>query len=138
MMGSAVRRAMLLSLLFVAPPLLAQQISLQSLVKPSTVIEKNGRPVMFAIHGFIEFQSLAEALTYADSQARRWKGTSVDSPALAKQLVREAVESRVMSMEDERPLEAIVTHTTEELRAALEQLKDPVPAGYADAFLAVQ
>ena len=33
---------------------------LQALVTPSTVIRKDGVPVRFAVHGFIEFSSLAE------------------------------------------------------------------------------
>ena len=41
-------------------------------------------------------------------------------------------------MLDERPLETLITHTSEELRHALSQVKEPVPPGYADAFLAVQ
>jgi hypothetical protein len=36
-------------------PLAAQQISLRALVKPSTVIIKDGQPVTFAVHGFVEF-----------------------------------------------------------------------------------
>ena len=51
----------------------AQQISLQALVKPSTVIVKDGHPVTFALHGFIEFKSLSEMLSYVDSQTQRWK-----------------------------------------------------------------
>src|SRR5262249_47551349 len=119
-------------------PMLAQPLPLQSIVTPSTVIEKNGKPVLFAIHGFIEFKSLAEAFAYVDSQTRRWEGASVDTATLAQQLVREAVESRVISMEDERPLEALVTHTANELRQALAQVKESSPRGYAEAFLAVQ
>ena len=41
-------------------------------------------------------------------------------------------------MIDERPLEALVTHTSGELRQALAQVKEPVPPGYGEAFLAVQ
>jgi hypothetical protein len=41
-------------------------------------------------------------------------------------------------MVDERPLEALLTHTREELQQALAGVKEPVPSGYADAFLAVQ
>ena len=41
-------------------------------------------------------------------------------------------------MIDERPLEALMTHTTEELRQALARVKEPVPAGYAEEFLTVQ
>ena len=53
-------------------PARAQQISLQALVTPSTVISKDGHLITFAIHGFIEFNSLAEAFPYIDGQTRRW------------------------------------------------------------------
>jgi hypothetical protein len=121
---------------------LGQQIPLQSIVSPSTIISKDGRHVTFALHGYIEFTSLAEAFPYIDAQSRRWQGNiSLDSAArrrLASTLVREAVESRIISMGDERPLETLVTHTDGELRAALSLVKEPTPPGYAEAFLAVQ
>jgi hypothetical protein len=41
-------------------------------------------------------------------------------------------------MVDEGPLETLVTHTREDLLTALAAVKEPVPAGYAEAFLAVQ
>lgn len=41
-------------------------------------------------------------------------------------------------MLDERPLETLVTHTREELQAALDKVKEPTPPGYAAAFLEVQ
>ena len=41
-------------------------------------------------------------------------------------------------MIDERPLEALVTHTSEELRQAIAGVKEPVPPGYTEAFLEVQ
>jgi len=41
-------------------------------------------------------------------------------------------------MEDERPLETLITHTREELREALARVKEPVTPGYGEAFLAVQ
>lgn len=120
----------------------AQQISLKALVTPSTVVVKDGHPVSFAIHGFIEFKSLAESLPYIESQTHRWPGNAhfddVARQRLGRELVRQAVESRVISMTDERPLEAVLTHTHEELQRALAELKEPVPPGYADAFLEVQ
>jgi len=135
--------ALILGLIFQATalaPLQAEVISLQTVVTPSTVLLKDGHPVTFAIHGFIEFKSLAEAFPYIDSQTRRWKGSLDDAQRqhLAHQLLLEAVESRVVSMVDERPLEALVTHTADELRQAITQLKEPVPRDYTDAFLAVQ
>ena len=121
-------------------PLQAEQVSLQAIVTPSTTIMKDGRPVTFALHGFIEFKTLAEMFPYIESQTQRWK-PSLDDAArqrLASELLRRGIESRVVSMIDERPLETLVTHTSEELRQALAQVKEPVPPGYAEAFLAVQ
>jgi len=58
--------------------------------------------------------------------------------SLARELLRRGVESRVISMTDERPLEVLVTHTREELQQALKNVKEPVPPDYGDAFLRVQ
>ena len=120
----------------------AQQIPLTALVTPSRVIIKNGHPVTFAVHGFIEFKSLAELFPYIESQTKRWSASGGLNPEQQKQLVadllRRGIQSRVVSMEDERPLETLITHTSEELRTALAQVKETVPPGYGDAFLAVQ
>ena len=123
-------------------PLQAQQISLKALVTPSTVISKDGHPVTFDLYGFIEFKSLSELFPYIESQTRRWKTTDgLDEAArrdLGRESLRRGVESRVVSMADERPLETLITHTSAELREALAQVQEPVTAGYAEAFLAVQ
>ncbi|HTE87427.1 MAG TPA: hypothetical protein VK639_00575 [Terriglobales bacterium] len=118
-------------------PLRADQVSLQAVVTPSTIILKDGHPVTFAIHGFIEFNSLAELFPYIESQTRRWKPDDTSS-RIRQELLRRGIESRVVSMTDERPLEALVTHTSEELRQAIGAVKEPVPPGYVEAFLAVQ
>ena len=120
----------------------AEPISLQELVRPSTVIVKGGGPVTFALHGFIEFKSLAELFPYIESQTGRWK-TSANleegaRQSLGRELLRRGIESRIISMADERPLETLITHTREELQQALEQVKEPTPPGYAESFLAVQ
>lgn len=120
----------------------AQEISLQALVTPSTVIVKEGRPLGFALHGFIEFRSLSELFPYIESQAHRWPGNPAFDDAkrrqLASELLRRGIESRVVSMTDERPFETLITHTEDELRRALAQVSEPTPAGYAGAFVAVQ
>lgn len=118
----------------------AEHVSLQAIVTPSTVVMKDGRPVTFAVHGFIEFKSLAELFSYIESQAQRWKSSldEAERQRLARQLLREGIESRVVSMFDERPLEALMTHTSEELRQAIARVKEPAPPGYSEAFLAVQ
>jgi len=53
-----------LTVLSVSSPLCAEAVSLQALVTPSTTIVKDGRPVKFALYGFIEFKSLAELFPY--------------------------------------------------------------------------
>ena len=125
-----------------AAPVLAEPISLQDLVTPSTVIVKGGHPVTFAVHGFIEFRSLSGLFSYIASQEQRWSvngGLDLEHRrSLAIDLLREGIESRVISMVDERPLETLVTHTRQELQLALSTLKQPVPSGYPEAFLAVQ
>jgi hypothetical protein len=120
----------------------AEPISLQALVTPSTIVRKDGAEVTFALHGFLEFHSLAELFPYIDGQSRRWTG-SLDfdenqSKILRRELLRRGIESRVVSMADERPLETLITHTQAELLLALHQVKEPVPDGYAAVFLAVQ
>jgi hypothetical protein len=141
--------------LLLLSPVQAEPISLQALVTPSTVIVKDGQPVTFAVHGIIEFKSLAELFPYVESQTRRWKTSAVDAEAvhpairrrdlqnldlqnLGDELLRRGIESRVISMADERPLETLITHTREELQRALAQVKEPTPPGYAEDFLAVQ
>ncbi len=118
----------------------AQQIALQALVTPSTVITKDGHPVAFALHGYIEFQSLAQLFPYIESQTTRWKNALDESRDrdLATELLRRGIESRVVSMLDERPLETLLTHTEEELRQAIARVQEPTPPGYEDAFIAVQ
>ncbi|MGH9547282.1 MAG: hypothetical protein ACRD23_18905 [Terriglobales bacterium] len=136
--GGLLRTLMVAGILIA--PLRAQPVPLQALVTPSTTILKDGRPVTFALHGFIEFKTLADLFPYIESQTQRWK-TSVDDTGrqrLANELLRRGIESRVISMIDERPLESLVTHTSQELRQALARVREPVPPGYAEAFLAVQ
>src|ERR1700730_1034294 len=120
----------------------AEQVSLQAIVTPSTTIFKDGLSVTVAVHGFIECTSLAELFPYIESQTRRWQANGGLDDAgqrrLARELLRGGIESRVVSMSDERPLEALMTYTSEELRQALAHVKEPVPPGYAEVFLAVQ
>jgi hypothetical protein len=73
--------------LLLKPYLQAEPISLQALVTPSTVIMKDQRPVTFAVHGFIEFKSLANLFPYIESQTRRWK-TSAEFDDAARQSLR--------------------------------------------------
>lgn len=121
-------------------PAAAEPLSLQGLVTPSSEIQKDGKPVPFAIHGYIEFTSLAEAFIYIQRETRRWEGkiSEEESRHLASALLRAAIESRTVSMLDERPLETLLTHTSDELRKAILRVREPTPQGYLEAFLAVQ
>jgi hypothetical protein len=139
----AVRSALFALAAVLLPSLLsAEPLSLQALVTPSTIVRKDGQPVRFAIHGFIEFQSLAELFPYIEAQAQRWPGNPDFAESaranLRHDLLRRGIESRVISMADERPLETLITHTRAELEQALGKIKEPTPPGYAEAFLAVQ
>ena len=84
----------------------AEPLSLLALVTPSTTIEKNGHPIVFALHGFIEFKSLSEMFPYIQSQTRRWDVpgglTHDEQQKLASELLRRGIESRVISMEGGR------------------------------------
>lgn len=96
----------------------------------------------FAVHGFAEFSALSELFPYIESQARRWGSNPNFNEStrerLRRDLLHRGIESRVVSMMDERPLEMLVTHTREELQGALAEVKEPTPPGYAAAFLEVQ
>jgi hypothetical protein len=124
--------------LLLALPVSAQELSLQALVTPSTTILKDGRPVTFAVHGFIEFHTLAELFPYIETQTKRWNLTDSQRRELARELLHRGIESRVVSMADERPLESLITHTAEELRRTLAGVTEPVPDNYVAEFLAIQ
>ena len=133
------RWGVVVAALVFALPVCAQQISLQTLVTPSTVISKEGHTTTFALHGFIEFSSLSEVFPYIETQTNRWPALAAsERQTLVADLVRRAVESWGVAITDEWPLETLVTHTAEELRQALTRVNEPTPAGYTDAFLAVQ
>jgi len=55
--------------------------------------------------GFIEFKSLAELFPYIKSQTERWSSGLDDAARqrLARELHATCIESRVVSMADERP-----------------------------------
>lgn len=71
-------------------------IALRELVTPSFRWDQQGQPVRFAIHGFLEFGSLAELFAYIDSQADRWKfGSPEERRQFADGLLARGIESRL-------------------------------------------
>jgi len=117
-------RGMLFGLAFtlLVPPSLpaAKDLTLRDLVTPSAAFVKDGQPVTFALLGFIEFKTLEELFSYIDGEAGRW---SFPDPAARQafgdRLLRRGVESRLISMTYEKPLELLLTHTREELDHAV-------------------
>ena len=81
---------------------------------------KDGRPVTFALLGLIEFKTLDELFAYIDREAGRWSFPSAAArQAFGDGLLRRGVESRLVSMTYEKPLELLLTHTREELEEAV-------------------
>jgi hypothetical protein len=128
------------------------RVTLRDLVDPSSRIEVHGRLIQFALYGQIRFDTLDDLFAFIDSQAGRWQFDSVAArQAFAENLMRRGVESRVVSMETELPLELVLTHTRAELEDAVVsgRRRDPplvfkgqhwqlTTAAYRDAFLRVR
>jgi len=129
-----------------------QRLDLTALVTPSTIISQDSGVVTFAINGFVEFRTLAGLFEYVDAQAGRWEfASSEERQAFGDALLRRGVESRTISMVDERPLELLLTHTSEQVgNAALAVRTADAPlifrgrnwslsaSVYRDAFLQVR
>ncbi len=99
------------------------RLTLEQAVTPSARFVKDGQAVKFALYGFIEFENLDELFGYIDSQVGRWQFTSAAAGReFAQALVRKGVESRLISMIYEPPLEILKTYTAQELSAAVEKL----------------
>jgi len=79
------------------------------------------------------------SVSYIEGETRRWEGkiTEKEKQQLARHCSR-GIESRVISMGMSGRCRALVTHTSEELAAGDRAVKEPLPAGYAEAFVAVQ
>src|SRR6185503_8748591 len=106
-------RLVALALVLLLPSLgAAADLTLDEIVAPSTVFVKDGQPVTFALLGLIPFRNLDELFVYIDREAGRW---SFPTPAARQQfgdgLLRRGVESRLVSMTYEKPLELLLTHT---------------------------
>jgi len=125
-----VRAALLASLaLLVAPSLRAAELTLEDLATPSTVFVKDGQPVAFALHGLVPFKTLDELFVYIDREAGRWSFPSAAArQEFGDRLLRRGVESRLVSMTYEKPVELLVTHTRQELEDAVAAATARTPA----------
>jgi hypothetical protein len=133
-----------------AQPPPGPRLTLQRLVTPSARVEIQGRAIRFALLGQIYFDTLDDLFTFIDGEAGRWRfETPAARQAFAEGLFRRGVESRVVSMETELPLEVLLTHTREDLAAAVGAAAagravvfqgrhwQLTPAVYQDAFVRV-
>ena len=99
------------------------RLTLRRLVDPGSRIEVDGRHVGFALHGLIRFDALDDLFAYIDTEAGRWTfGSAAARAAFADGLMRRGVESRIVSMDTELPLEVLLTHTRNELERAVGSL----------------
>ena len=99
------------------------RLTLQRLVDPTTRVEVDGRIVRFALHALIRFETLEDLFQYIDRESGRWEFTRTAArQAFGDNLLRRGVESRIVSMETELPLEIILTHTRAEIERALAAL----------------
>ena len=98
----------------------APRLTLAQLVTPASRVESQGRLVRFALHGLVFFDTLTDLFRHIDGEAGRWRFESAAArQAFADDLMRRGIESRVVSMETELPLELLLTHTRGELDAAV-------------------
>src|SRR5260370_20215341 len=118
--GGSLMLAAALIVLSASSHLCAEAVSLQALVTPYTTIVKDGRPVTFALYGFIEFKSLAELFPYIASQTRRWNvpGGLDDEQRrrLAGGMARRGGESPGGSVGDPRAIGGVGTHPSGAVR----------------------
>lgn len=128
------------------------RVTLRDLVDPGSRIRVQGRVIPFALLGQIRFETLDELFAYIDREAGRWRFDSAAArQAFAEGLMRRGVESRVVSMETELPLELVLTHTRSDIERAISSDKRPASPlmfkgqhwqltaeAYRDAFLRVR
>lgn len=108
------------------------RLTLQTLVQPSTVFHQDGQAVKFAVHGFLEFQSLDELFIWIDQQAGLWQfGTPGERKEFASSLLWRGMQSRLVSMQYEKSLEILLTHTAADLSTAVGRVRtSSAPAIY--------
>lgn len=107
----------------------AAPLTLRRLVDPATRVEVNGQTVPFALHGFVRFETLNDLFMYIDEQAGRWTfATTQARHAFGDDLLQRGVESRIVSMQTELPLEIVLTHTRREVTAAVNALHTADPS----------
>jgi hypothetical protein len=98
----------------------APRLTLRRLVDPAARVDVQGRLVRFALHALIRFDTLEDLFAHIDREAGRWRFESPEArQAFADGLLRRGVESRIVSMETELPLEIVLTHTRAELERAV-------------------
>ena len=102
------------------------RLTLDRLVEPASRIDVRGQPLQFSLHALIPFDTVEDLFTFIDGEAGRWQFDSPDArQSFAEDLLRRGVESRVVSMTSELPLEIVLTHTRQELLDAVGRVRTP-------------
>ncbi|MEP7117714.1 MAG: hypothetical protein ABI880_09035 [Acidobacteriota bacterium] len=105
-----------------APPT-PLRLTIDRLVDPATRVEARGRLVRLALHAILRFDTLEDLFAYIDHEAGRWQfATPAARQTFAVGLLQRGVESRVVSMDTELPLEVVLTHTRAEIDRAVAAL----------------
>lgn len=104
----------------------AARLTLHRLVDPASRVEVDGGLIRFSLHALIPFDSLEDLFAHIDAEAGRWRfGSPADRQAFAEGLLRRGVESRIVSMQTELPLEILLTHTRDELAREVAAVRTP-------------
>lgn len=128
------------------------RLTLRSLVDPAARIEVQGKHIRVGLHALIYFDTLADLFAHIDAEAGRWTfNAPAERAAFANGLMRRGVESRIVSMDTELPLEVLLTHTRDELERSVGGLRTDnatlvfkgqhwqlTKAAYRDALLGVR
>ena len=103
-------------------------LTLRRLVDPSTRLERGGEPIRFGLHASIRFERLIDLFEHIDREAGRWRfETGAGRQAWGDAVLRRGVESRIVSMDTELPLEVLLAHTREALDRALADVRPAAP-----------
>jgi hypothetical protein len=74
-------------------------LTLAELLTPTSIVRHHNEPVRFALHWFIEFETLGELFSYIDNQAGQWEFDSVETKrTFVDDLLLQGLESRVISL----------------------------------------
>lgn len=107
-----------------APDGPALPLTLQRLVDPSTRLARASEAIQFSLLAAVRFERLNDLFEHIDREAGRWQfRTTAEQQAFGDGLFARGVESRIVSMDTELPLEVLLAHTGDDLDRALADVR---------------